>query len=332
MPQRCNMKFTNRILLIICFTATFFTQSCKKNSEADIFVATQSIADTTWSLDSSLPSNINQSIKSIAVIDSFDCTNDSKIKVNDQVEVNFGEKGCMSSLSPSSTITTRVHIKAEIQAITSKGDLLRNGIIQYANGMLFDAGYIINIKLSNKGKEVYWNSNIPIFITIKNHPVKSGMQFYTMQKNGIDTNGIWVNNSSLGAISTSTTTGNTIITSNTIGWFGCFKTIPISSQLKTRVNVSLPLNFTNRNTAVFAIFDSFKTVQRLLPYSSGKTYFAPNIPINSALKIVSISYINNNYFIGVQSLVTTAQTSSTLLKIVPTQYSAPDLVQFLNNL
>lgn len=326
------MKLPQRILLIIILTATFFIQFCKKSSESDVFVPNQSFVDTTWSLDTSLPTNINQSIKTIAVIDSFDCTNDSKLKVNDQLEVNFGEKGCMSSLSPSSTITNRVHIKAEVTAITSKGDLLRNGLIPSANGTLLEAGYIINIKLSNRGKEVYWNSKIPIFITIKNQPIKSGMQFYTMQKNGVDTNGIWINNGSLGAVSTSTTSGNTTITSNTIGWFGCFKPIPNSTSLKTRVNVSLPINFTNRNTNVFALFDSFKTVQRLLPFSTGKTYFAPNIPLNSALKIVSISYINNSYYVGVKSFVTNAQTSSTLLNITPTKFTLQELVVFLSNL
>jgi hypothetical protein len=111
-------------------------------------------------------------------------------------------------------------------------------------------------------------------------------------------------------------------------WFGA-NYLMDTTQGTTNLNVVLPLNFTNKNTLVFAVFNNVRSVVRLTASAPEKEFYATHIPTNANITIVSISLINNNLYVGSKILY---GVTSNLQKIFPNVIGVQDLNAFLNSL
>lgn len=116
--------------------------------------------------------------------------------------------------------------------------------------------------------------------------------------------------------------------SNALGWSTVAQYMD-STLPSIRLNISLPLNYTNKNTAVFAAFKNNNAVIRLQADVTTKTFTFNRIPINSELLLVSISKIGNDYYIGTREI--TAR-SADLQNITPAKISLNDMKAYLDKL
>jgi hypothetical protein len=103
-----------------------------------------------------------------------------------------------------------------------------------------------------------------------------------------------------------------------------------STLPKTKVTAILSPNFTNKNTAVFAVFNNQKTVVNLKADYNSRSFFANNIPLKSSVKLISLSKIGGDYYLGVKEVSSIAFVTS--YTIAPNKISLKDLITYLNNL
>lgn len=116
--------------------------------------------------------------------------------------------------------------------------------------------------------------------------------------------------------------------SNNLGWSAIGKyidsTLPVS-----RLNVSLPLNYTNKNTAVFAAFKNNNAVIRLQADAVTKSFSHNRIPLNSELILVSITKIGTDYYLGTKEI---KLKNADLQNIIPVKSNLNAIKEFLNKL
>ncbi len=336
-------RFFKYLFLILGLTVVF--ASCKKTSEGD-FVPNPPVqqADTTWLVNDSVPPVTAELDKPVAT-DSFNCNGSddgNKISISDSVSVVFPSGGCMTTPNkPSTTITSKsAKIRANILVLTSKGDIVRHRVPTTSNGILLNFGAYVNIKLTYKGSPVYWNSalqkQIQVKVRTKDRYPTIPMQYFMYQPDSTGKDTLWLPQLNHGPVaptyvgngSSGGSNNGYLITSNKIGWFGCANFLN-SNPNKTRLNAFLPINFTNKNTVVYAVFNETKTIVRLKANPQGKSYGVAGIPVDSKVTLVSISKIDGLYYLGTS---TTSATSSNPITITPHLSNLHSIDQSLRDL
>ncbi len=316
-------------------------QSCTK-SPTETAVQPVPVDDTTWATVDTIQ-KITDSLDKPVVVDSFNCAtsddNANTINIGDSVTVNFPVDGCMSiNNDPSSIIKKSIKIKAEVRILASKGDLVRFHASTVSNNNIIAIGAFINIKLTYKGKEIFWNPAAPpIQVRIKAPNTSQALNYFSFQPsapNGKDST--WspnlssINNGLVVPYKDNQKRSWYQITSNRTRLFGCAYFIDKNNQKPlTRLNVFLPLKYTNANTLVYAVLDNYKSVIRLKANAQGKSYGAVGIPVNEKVTIVSISKIKGVYNLGIKPVTAV---DSKPIAVLPNETTKGEVNTFLKNL
>ena len=116
--------------------------------------------------------------------------------------------------------------------------------------------------------------------------------------------------------------------SNATHWNGCFNYIDTSAGTN-RINVSLPPNFTNKNTTAFAVFKNNYSVIRLAPDFGTRTFYAINAPNNCQITVVTLSLIDNVFYLGKADA---SISNANVISVKPQQKTAKDISAFLDGL
>jgi hypothetical protein len=152
---------------------------------------------------------------------------------------------------------------------------------------------------------------------------------------GIDTAFSWVRDTDTTWIKTtqSTTSGALIkgyeLTSKNLRWIGAQRYID-STQPKIKVTAIISPNFTSDNTAVFAVFTNQKTVVNLKADYASRSFAANNIPLRSSIKLISVSKIGDQFYLGTKDVADVGTVTS--YTILPEKKSLKDIIDFLNTL
>jgi hypothetical protein len=292
------------LVIILAFSA------CKK-AVSDEFVSysNNSLNDTSWAVNGYSFTNLNRTIfadvvKNTSIIDSFNYTTESKLSFGDSLQITFPAYSC-TYINGSPITNTSTKIRAEITILKKKGDF-----VKYANPTtnifsLLQASNYCDIKLTKDGQEVTIAPNTKIKIKLKDTTASSDMRFFTeniikyfkdsllawspSSDGKID---IWKDNN---GGSTTKTLGYEFST-NRIRWFGAARYAD-SNIIKSKLNVFLSPNFTNKNTSIFVVLKNSKTVINLLADANNKTFFTYNIPTNTEFTLISVSKINGDYYL-----------------------------------
>lgn len=336
----------NKILsniIVVLFAAVAFTSCQKESSDEFVVYANNAMNDTVWASNGTSFSSLNKIIipelTTGSIVDSFNCSVDNTLIFGDSLQAFFGASSCINANG--TTITGGGKIKIEINLLKKKSDFIKYASPTTSVVALLEAGNYIDIKLSRDGQEVFLNPNSQAKIRIKDTAINNDMKFFTgstIKYNAdsifswslapnIGKVGIWKDNVAVGG-STSAKNLGYEFTTNRLRWIGCAY-FADSLQAKTRVNVTLPLNYTNKNTAVFAVFKSKKTVINLLNDAITKTFFALNIPINTEVTLVSLTKINNDYYLGSK---TAKVTNSDPITVLPEKKTLTQIIEFLEKL
>ena len=311
--------------------------SCTKESSDEFVTYTNNpINDTVWANSNNnvpLYKIIIPQLITPTIVDSFNCLVDNTLTFGDSLQIFFSASTCTNSNG--TTITSGGKIKIEINLLKQKSDFVKYALPTTNIFSLLEAGNFIDIKLSRDGQDIYLNPNNQIKVRIKDSAINNNMIFFagSFIKYNMDTVFAWVPSID-GKVSiwkdntvSSKNLGYEIAT-NKLRWIGnAYYTD--SLQAKTRLNVTLPLNYTNKNTVVFAVFKNKKTVINLLGDATTKTFYTLNIPVNTEVTLVSLTKIENNFYLGSKAVKVI---NGYPFSLIPEKKTTGQIAEFLETL
>jgi len=297
------MKTLMHVLLI----AVLFTACTKEASNEFVNDPTNPQNDTTWitgNVDSNAP--VNTLMESLALpylVDSFDIVSGGVLHCDNNGEINI-PANCLDQ-----AVTGKV--KVEYLYLKTKGDMVRNAKPAISNNRILISGGAFFLKVSSGGNNYQLAENAKIKILYNNPSPDNAMRLFygdtsVNSMDGFtwqlanDSSGVttWRNEDSSGV-----TTGYQLL-SKKFGWINCDK-FADTSVTRTRLVDTLPVNFTNKNTAVFAVFKDQWSVLRLYADAANKYFYVDNIPLGSKIILLSISKIGNDYYLGSKEVTVT---------------------------
>ncbi len=324
-----------KILFIILITVLFF--SCKKDlSNSFLPDPTLGINDTVWTskpLTGGFIDSISRAINNTQlIVDSFDVSSDDRFKINSNLELFFSEHSC-SLLNTNSSISSG-NIKIELLALFKKGDYIKNLISTTSRKYLLQSAGSFFVYLTSNGQEVAMTANKSFTIKWATSSPNTSMNFYQgFPLTNFDSLFTWLQTYN-GSITNwdSTSLGSPKhgyqISSQATNWISCSNLIDTSNGT-TRLNVTLPLNYTNKNTIIFAAYTDKNTVVRLTTDFSTRSFYSLNVPLNSSITLISISLIDNQFYLGSRTVTVT---NANRFSVNPVKSSPAEIISLLDGL
>ncbi len=337
-----------RILSITVFVAISLLFTACKKELSDNFTTYNNhpLNDTVWVKN--LPStaavhDLFDDLFPRVYIDSFDVVNGGKLHYGDSLEIEFKGNSC---IGPGSSGVPQGNARVELIAMRRKGDFIKMfRPTTSSGGYLLETGGGFYIRVFKDDKELSLINGSTFKIRFHDiDTAKPNMQaFYGRENNpipvkGIDTAFSWVRDFDTTYLPTwSKTSNNPLIpsyygyelNSKNFHWVTADRYID-STQPKTKVTAILSPNYTNKNTAVFAVFTDRKIVVNLKGDYPSRSFFAEKIPLKSSVKLISLSKIGDTYYLGVKDISSVATVTS--YTIVPTVKSLAEILAYLNSL
>lgn len=344
-----------KIIFISTALFAFFFTSCKKELSDDFNLYTGNpLNDTVWVRNVSGSASVNELIGLLSptiVIDSFEVSRDTTLSYGDSLEVFISGSsliGTGTGGGPAGSIAPG-KVRLEIIRLKTKGDFIKLYKPTTANNYLLETGGAFFIRISRDGKELALAPGKTIRIRFSDtEAVKNNMQLFNGAEttpfppfpfNYIDTNFTWVRDADTSYLKTfqktvTTQSQTTVINgyeivSGNLRWLSAERYVD-STRQKTKITAILPPNFTNKNTAVFAVFTDQKTIVNLKADFASRSFAAINIPLLSKIKVISISRIGGDLYLGTKDVNDVG--SVTAYQVKPDRASLKDILLFLNSL
>ena len=335
-----------RLLVIILF-ATLFSACQKELSEEFSINRTNPLNDTTWT-NTTVSPELTQMLTNLSselpepLIDSFDADRDGGIVFGDSLKLEYEiNNGGFCIAGQTGTINNRIRgkVKIALTILKYKDEIMKAGFTTAGTTMqVLETDMLAGIRVWQKNTELDLFGGAKIAIRIKHKaPKNDRMLFQALSmKSGRDSARIWKDISNY---NNKIRRGDSVyvaggynkfyeLESQYIGWLGSCNWVDTSNT--TRLNTKLPLNFTNKNTVVYAISTSNNIVLQLRDEASIQSFFYPALPKNIPFKLVSLSVIGNETYMGVTE--SRLITSSEPVKIEPARKSWQQVKEFLQQL
>ncbi len=329
-------------LYILLLTGILFI-SCAKN-DAEVFVAypDDPTNDTVWVSQPSVTApvyKIPEIFSSAPGEDSFDATSGANMHFSNVLDITF-PAGAFK-FANGGAVTGKV--KTQVTHLQKKGDFIRLALQTTSFDRLLATGGAFFIRVTKDGQELVLEPGKNITLLIRDaSPVNNMKVFYREQillppvllainsmftwAPGTDTSNV---NVFSGQDAIGTYKGYELI-SKRLNWISCNYVIDApTNQSKTRTTVVLPLNCTNKNSLVFAVFKDHKTILQLEGYSASKSFVVENIPENKKIILVSISKIGEDLFLGSKEATVD---KNVRVNITPEKKTKAEIERFLDAL
>lgn len=319
-----------------------YLSSCQKEYSEQFVPYTNNLlnSDTVWNASSNQRS-VNIALTELTaapMLDSFTLATGGTVNFPENLSLLF-PPNCVGSAA---TTPLTPKLRVQVTYLKRKGDFIRYGKPTMSYDYLLQSGGSFNIVLTTQnGVPVSLAPGISFKIKYRNAAPSNDMKFFYETNtwvNGADSAVTWTqgNGQSQGSVSTwqqFDTASQTIIKgyemfSSRLNWVNC-DYFNDTSQPYTRMNVSLPLNFTNANTNVYAVFKSKNIVAGLNSEASSKTFYLKRMPIGSEIVLVTVSKIGNDYYLGKKEATIS---NANLISVSPEPKSLTDISNYLNSL
>lgn len=333
------------VFIIGCISLLFITGCQKELSDNFSTYTNHPLNDTLWARNLSAGASVNELIGLLVpeiVIDSFEVDRDTTLKYGDSLEIAFTAGSCIATGTTAAAPTGKV--KLEIVRLKTKGDYIKAFKPTTANSYLLETGGAFFIRVSKDGKELSLapGTTVKIRFSDTQEPQSNFQVFYGKENNPvaanrIDTSFTWTRDTDTSFLKIFQKLSNTPgigikgyeLTSKNLRWISAERYID-STRPKAKITAILSPNFTNKNTAVFAVFTDQKTIVKLGADFASRSFSAAIIPLNSKIKLVSISRIGDALYLGTKDISDIGITVAYSLK--PEKKSLKDIVGFLNGL
>lgn len=352
-------------LIIGCFAILFFT-ACKKELSSNLVLYTNNpLNDTTWLRNVTGSSSVNELANLLLpdlTLDSFDVAQGDTLQYGDSLSVMIPGNSFVPGITGSGGsgggggtpggggsgggggTAPAGRVSIQMFRLKTKGDFIKFFKPTTSSGYLLETGGGVFIRVTQDGKELKLAPGATITIRFSDTQApKPNMQvFYATETipfitKGIDTMHNWLRDLDTTWIktwqkpnntSTAIVTGYELVSKN-LRWI-CAARYVDSTLPKTKITAVLPPNFTNKNTAVFAVFADQKTVVRLSDDFPSRSFAALNIPLRSKISIVSVSRIGTDLYLGVKDVNDVG--TVTHYTVTPEKKNLTQILQYLNGL
>lgn len=314
--------------------------SCSKENSNEFHpYPDKEINDTNWYSVVPQAARVRQ-LDSIFAIhpltDSVNVANGDTIHL-DSIDVIFPPNFCTGAGG-----ATVAKAKIEIIMLRTKGDMVRVDRPTMSYDRLLVTGGALNIRATYNGLPVSMAQGkmirIAMITKMSNTTPSQNMRVFYGKEDAYPATAVqtftWVPSDS-GSTSfvqgfTDTATGlkGYEFFSNRFGWVNC-DYFSDTTQPRTKVSISLPTNFTNANTNVYAVFQNPDIVAQLIGNPVTKTFNINNIYVGKVVTFVTMSYIDGKLYFG-SKLVTIAPNMN--LNITPELKTKQQIELFLQSL
>lgn len=323
-----------KTFLLVSLIAFFY--SCKKDIQNGFILYTNlGINDTVWvnkPMSTHVADSVSNAINNTTFfVDTFDANKGRIIKLNDSLEVAIQPNSCFN---PDNSMPTSGNIRIEVLDLRKKGDYIKYLLPTTSNKYLLENEGTFYVSLSQNNHEILlkpgsylklkWIDATPVqymkFFEL--YSLRSLDSLYTWMQGNDGNIAVW-DSTSLGV----NKRGYEMVSGST-GWLGC-SLFTDTLQQRTRLNVTLPPNYTNKNTFVFASFKNTRTIVRLSPDFNSRSFYALNVPVNSTVTLLSISLIDKHYY---WSRTDVTVTNANRFSLSPEKLGVTNLINNLDNL
>ena len=323
-----------RTIIHVLIAGLFLLSACEKNT--DIFVPDPGQSngpDTTWqnTITPTMPvSNLKTSLLLEPYVDSVEVSaNVATMSTPFGVLLNFPPNFCVNSAGQ--TLTGKVQV--ELMLLKKKGDMIRMGKPTTSNDSLQVSAGELFIKIKKNGVPVLLAPNVKINIRYTDLPTNQQMKlFFGDDSNPQQFN--WLPNLDLSNNIIAAGTQAYEIYTNHLGWLNVAYNFGLTSTNSVAVSASLDNNFTNANTIAFTVLKDYRSVGAMHGDLGIRKFISPKLPIGKAITVVVISKQVNDYYLGFENAVTTAQPGNGTQPVLvhPIKASLPDILYYLSTL
>lgn len=326
--------------IFLLLTNVFFFSCSKKNKDVFVAYANDPQNDTAWVDQPSITSPVYKIPKIFSIApkeDSFDVAAGASIHFSEGLDIIFPSAGFKYANGTAVTGKVKIHITH----LNKKGDFIRFALQTTSFDKLLATGGAFFVRITKQGQELVLEPAKNIMLLIREaSPVYNMKVFYGEQLllppiplviNSMFTWALGIDISDVNVFSGQDALGTYRayeLISKRLNWISCNYFID-GGQSKTRTTVVLPLNFTNKNSLVFAVFKDQKTVLQFEGHGSSKSFVSENIPFSKKIILVSISKIGEDIFLG--SKEATADKNERV-NITPERKTKAEVDQFLDAL
>ncbi len=337
------------VFIVGCLSLLFFS-ACKKELSNDFIRYTNHpLNDTAWIRSIPSSATVNEVLGVLLpkiIVDSFDVSKDTTLTYGDSLSVSFTAGSCVGAPgnggSPGTTASGKVYL--EIIRLTKKGDYIKAFKATTSNGYLLESAGGFFVRVIKDGKELTLAPGASFTIRFSDtEDPKTNMQaFYGKETspvppvNIIDTGFTWVRGADTSWLPTfqKQGTGNTVIKgyelkATSFRWIAAERYTD-STKAKTKITAILAPNYTNKTTAVFAVFANQKTIVYLAPDYASRSYAANYIPIGSKITLLSFSKIGGDLYMGIKEINDVGRVTS--YTITPGKTTLLKILTYLNTL
>jgi hypothetical protein len=336
----------NKILLFFFAMILLFMSACTKelSINTNTFTPYQGNAfnDTTWLKNITGISPITALADTLAqntlFTDSIDLWKDKAMIFGDSLEVDFKGGSCTNNAGTLQDGKARI----DIIRLQKKGDFIKAYRPNTSNMYLLETSSAFFIRITKNGAELALAPGASIKIKYSdiseaedNMQVFYGKESLPLSTSTFDPANTWVRSLDTSWIKTWSTQSNYGIKkgyeleAKSLRWISAHRALD-PNQPKTNIYAILPPNFTNKNTAVFAVFDHNRTVIDMHGDYASRSFTTSNIPLKTKLLLVSISKFGPDLYLGTR-LVNDVGTMVNY-SFTPEKKSLTQILAFLNSL
>lgn len=342
------VNIMKRFFYIMVGLSGLFFASCNKELSDNFTTYTNHpLNDTVWVRNVASTSAVHDLFELLhpneILVDSLNAVNGGSLHFGDSMEIEFDPN---TLVGPGTSGTPQGNVRVEILPLKRKGDFIRTfKPTTTADGSLLETGGGVFIRVLKDEKELTLASNTDF--ELKFHDIdtaKTDMQaFYgkeaaPLPQRGIDTVFSWVRDFNTNFLETwSKISNNPLIPSyygykiesKNLRWITANRYID-STLPGVKVTAILSPNFTNKNTVVFAVFDNRKIIISCKNDYASRSFFARKIPLKSKIKLISLSKIGSDLYLGVKEINSVSLVTS--YTVSPQKKSLNDIIAYLNGL
>lgn len=297
-----------RIILISLTVLSLL--SCSKNTDKFTPYSTTELNDVSWSNAGVSEAKAVQIVGLLSkenFTTNFNVNNGADLSINNNVQLLMPNNSYLLNGSNYSN----GNVKISLKQILTKGDFIRNLMSTSSVDDLQESKGAFLLKLNDdNGNDLTLKQNTEFYLRLFDSIPSQNCQYFSGTASSYNEGNVHWN------IADSITTGS--LQTSQFYYQGSYKSAyEIASKKLTWMNIAAPLfytnyttasivmpqNFTNKTTFVFAIFNDKNVVMTLSPDFNTKTFVAKKIPVGANVKLVSISLIDNQFYLGSQDVI-----------------------------
>ena len=316
---------STRLIKILSVLLVF--GSCKKEGK-DVFTSSVDTTDTVW-VDNS-PTNTKTDFQHLLDTLSTPAEIQQVSDIKSKQSISFADDVVVEV--PPNTFKDESGRQAEGPAIVAfwylnkRGEMIRNHFSNISNDEALKTAFAFKLSIIQNGKELVLSGNKKTELFLGDDNAESGFKLYKEVPASNRTNWTTTSDGKISVDKHNSKKGYSVELEQ-LGWLLAGQ--EFKSDKTTSITASLPKLFTNANTKLYVLLNDRKGMLEMGQDKNQKSFFANNIPTNSSGVVVSISSINNSYYLGTQEVELKHKLH---IKLNPNILSLAELDAYMNNL